>query len=422
MTCWDVDCLQLFNVSPMQCESLPCCTGVINANGNGKENRRGIAMKTAHRLITWKVWKERSYGHSSLLRTEGNEYIRELIRMRQDNQILKFMFQRRFQIQIGNRAKWGDKGNSWKDYHQIWFTDGSRKEGITGAAWTNEEGTDKGVIQLGKLATVFQAEVLAIQAWAETLTERDTRNKKIAICSDSQAALKALCKQAHTSISVMQCKTKLNELAGKENRITLIWVPGHEGIKGNEMADKLANQGSDENPIGMEPYLPMSVLTVKTAIKQWTMEQRKRKWSETEGCREAKKMLGEELRYKYAKNLIAMERGRCRLISGLLTGHAQLKLHLARMKQLEDRMCGFCEEEEESSAHIICKCPRLMGKRRKYLGKHFLEINEVGEIKLDKLPPIGKDKTESPGRIKLILEGLTGGGNAERKLEEREGQ
>ncbi|XP_076246259.1 uncharacterized protein LOC143186467 [Calliopsis andreniformis] len=351
---------------------------------------KAIAMKTAHRLITWGVWKERNHGHSSLLKLEGNEHIRELISMRQDNQILKFMFQRRFQIQIGVRAKWENKGDSWKEYHQVWFTDGSRKEGVTG---------------LGRLATVFQAEVLAIQACAEMLMEKDIKNRKIATCSDSQAALKALGKQAHKSISVMECKIKLNELARRENRLTLIWVPGHEGIKGNEMADKLANQGSDEVPIGMEPYLPMSVLTIKTAIKQWTLEERKRKWNETEGYREAKEMLGEEPRYKYARNLVALDRGKCRLMAGLLTGHAQLKLHLARMKQQEDMLCSFCEEKEESSVHVICKCPRLMNIRRKFLGKQFLEAQEVGGIKLDKLV-----KYITKGLNGESKEGLTGGG------------
>ncbi|XP_076237869.1 uncharacterized protein LOC143181372 [Calliopsis andreniformis] len=290
-----------------------------------------LALKTAHRLVTWNVWKERDFGHSSILRTEGNETIREL---------------KKFQIQIISKISWEDEKKSLREYHQAWYTDGSRKEGIMGATWTNEDGADKGVVQLEKLATVFQAEVLAIQECAETLTERDVRYRRIAICSDSQAALKALSKPTHKSMSVMECKRKVNNLADKGNKITLIWVPGHAGIRGNEMADRLANQGSDENPIGAEPYLPMSVLTVKTAIKKWATEQRKRMWTETEGCREATEILGEEPKYKYARNLIAMERGTCRLISGLLTGHAQLKLHLTRMKQLGERMCSFCEKRK----------------------------------------------------------------------------
>ncbi|XP_076236051.1 uncharacterized protein LOC143180302 [Calliopsis andreniformis] len=256
-----------------------------------------LALKTAHRLVTWNVWKDRDFGHSSILKVEGNEAIRELVSMRQDNKVLEFMFQKKFQIQIGSKVSWKDKKKGMREFHQIWYTDGSRKKGITGAAWTHEDGTDRRVLKLGKLATVFQAEVMAIQDCAEMLMGRDTRHRRIAICSDSQAAQKALSKPAHKSISVMECKKRINDLAGRGNKIVIVWVLGYEGFDGNEMADKLANQGSDEVPTGAEPYLPMSTLTVKMAIKDWAMEQRKRRWEETEGCREAKEILGKEPGY-----------------------------------------------------------------------------------------------------------------------------
>jgi ribonuclease HI len=39
------------------------------------------------------------------------------------------------------------------------------------------------------------------------------------------------------------------------NIVCLIWVPGQSGIKGNEMADELARQGSANPFVGPKPAL-----------------------------------------------------------------------------------------------------------------------------------------------------------------------
>jgi ribonuclease HI len=65
------------------------------------------------------------------------------------------------------------------------------------------------------------------------------------------------------------CHQSLLQLA-RQNRVQLIWVPGHEGIVGNETADQLAKTGSEHPFIRPEPACGISVGVVKKAARDWT--------------------------------------------------------------------------------------------------------------------------------------------------------
>jgi ribonuclease HI len=84
------------------------------------------------------------------------------------------------------------------------------------------------------------------------------KNRNIYILSDSQAAIEALDKHQITSKLVCDCHQYPTQLA-KHNRVQLIWVPGHEGIVGNETADQLAKTGSEHPFIGPELACGISV-------------------------------------------------------------------------------------------------------------------------------------------------------------------
>ena len=59
------------------------------------------------------------------------------------------------------------------------------------------------------------------------------------ILSYSQAAIKALDSFQLNSNLVWDCLQSLVKLA-EHNKIQLVWMPGHMGIDGNEIADQLA--------------------------------------------------------------------------------------------------------------------------------------------------------------------------------------
>jgi len=122
---------------------------------------------------------------------------------------------------------------------------------------------------LGKFATIFQNEIYAILQCAYENIRRSYKNKRILTCSDSQAALKALSGPKVTSRLVAECLDALFTLASL-NEVTLVWVPGHQGILGNEQADKLARQASAMPILGPEPALGIPTCLAREAIKNWT--------------------------------------------------------------------------------------------------------------------------------------------------------
>ncbi len=80
-----------------------------------------------------------------------------------------------------------------------------------------------------------------------------------------------------TSRLVAECQDALLALANR-NEVTLIWIPGHQGIPGNEETDRLARQASAALPLVPQPTLGISKCLAREAIKNWTKLQHLNKW------------------------------------------------------------------------------------------------------------------------------------------------
>ena len=94
---------------------------------------------------------------------------------------------------------------------------------------------------LGIYGAVFQAEVLAISEVTKNLLLEKMHNQSIVVLVDSKAAIKIPIKCTVTSIiiSVFNCIRNLNQL-GKQNHVSIAWIPRHAGVHGNEVADYIA--------------------------------------------------------------------------------------------------------------------------------------------------------------------------------------
>ena len=141
----------------------------------------------------------------------------------------------------------------------VWFTDGSRTAEGTGAGVYGQSANRRLGISLAKHSrtTVFQAAVCATLACVYETEAQDRPEKYVSICCDSQAALKALQAAKTASRLIRQCQQALNDISTR-HAVGLYWVRGHAGVRGNEIADKLARSGSVQRFVVSELFLGVS--------------------------------------------------------------------------------------------------------------------------------------------------------------------
>ena len=108
--------------------------------------------------------------------------------------------------------------------------------------------------------------------------------------TDSQAALKALESVTLESKLVLECLECLSELT-THNSVQLVWVLGHEGVLGNERADKLTKKGADTPFNGPEPVLGIPYSVVKRVIGDWMERKHTECWKSGKDCKHSKTLM-----------------------------------------------------------------------------------------------------------------------------------
>ena len=86
----------------------------------------------------------------------------------------------------------------------------------------------------------------------------------IVILSDSLSALEALKDCNHFDRNINKTLTIISEIQESGRKVTLVWVPAHVGIPGNEKADALAKAATTREQI--DRWIPASIKDVKRAV------------------------------------------------------------------------------------------------------------------------------------------------------------
>lgn len=324
---------------------------------------------------------QEGFGPKAILKSKDKEEVLHRLPIAElpfDTMKKKFMFERRFKIHLSNKNAWESVGKTYtiQKGTLIFYTDGSK---------TNE-GTGAGVFgprvkyseSLGMYPNICQAELHAIERCAAINLNRGYNNKRIAILSDSQAAIKALSAYVFKSKLAWECCERLNEL-GSRNEVSLYWVPGHRDIFGNDAADSLARKGSATPFNGPEPFCGINIRIALDAISKSCHEEWRQQWLTSRNCRQAKRLLGPP-DAKRSIALLSLPRNQLRVMTAMLTGHCKLRRHLTIMGLGDDRRCRFCKSSDETPEHLITSCVAITANRVSATGRYWIGTNSMKKL------------------------------------------
>ena len=239
-------------------------------------------------------------------------------------------------------------------------------------------------VSLENHVTLFQAEVYAIGTAARLMVEKGCSGEIVSIICDSEPAIKAMNNPQITSKVVLESVYYLN-LLGEHNEVSLMKVPAHCGIRGNEAADILAKRGADPDfSEYSEVCIGISRSSAKSIYRKWLFRTWEQYWKSLPGLRHSKIFLGGITKDK-SKRILKMSRKRTRLLTGFLTGHHPLRGRLKMMNITTDGSCRFCQEVEEKAHHLLCDCPEKARTRLRMIGHGFPTAEEYRDIDLERL-------------------------------------
>ena len=151
-----------------------------------------------------------------------------------------------------------------------------------------------------------------------------------------------------------------HKIADTQGRVSIMWSPGHMGIHGNEMADKLAKAGlSSPKDLEAGPTLA----GVKIDLRKMLKDFRETQWEQI-ARNLASRYRRWELDYKTTcpKELDVLSRRALHRFLAVRTGHGDFTAYHRRFAHDEDScemQCPHCDGDK-TPEHIVF-CPKSLG-------------------------------------------------------------
>lgn len=234
------------------------------------------------------------------------------------------------------------------------YTDGSKDEGKVGAAAVFGQRTRQ--TTLPKVASVYTAEMQALMLACDLIAEdQDHAIGKYLICTDSLSAAQGLLTMDPTNHFMHRLQTRLHFILVRGLEVVVLWIPSHQSIPGNNLADRAAKRASN----GIPAFICCPYTDWYPNIKQAVYARWKERWSNGNG-----KLLSiSDTPGSWKKLTVTRKEGV--IISRLRIGHTLFSHgHLMDADvQQPAPPCPLCYGSVLTVEHVLIDCPNLNNQR-----------------------------------------------------------
>lgn len=254
------------------------------------------------------------------------------------------------------------------------YADGSGYENGAGAAavmYTKDRGPTTLKYHLGKLSkhTVFESEVVGLNLAAHLLDsafrQRGMRTATISI--DNVAAIQSANNRVNKSAQALihAFRQHIRRILKRTSKtLEIRWIPGHEGVEGNETADEAAKEAAGGEtsakhtlPKSLQQKLPANVAAIKQTQNTKIKATARKMWKLSRRARKAEKLGLDLPSDKYLKLVNKLDRWQASLLTQIRTEHIPLNAYLHRIGKIDRPNCPACGALTETVKHYLLECP-----------------------------------------------------------------
>jgi len=253
--------------------------------------------------------------------------------------------------------------SKWPNFSLL-FTDGSKSSvspncGIGINVYHNNS-NDRMYHSISNLFSIFSAECIAIIESLKYIIKNNLEHSLV--FSDSLSSLQKLKSSPllyPDDDFVCLIRVLIASIQSSGKTITLIWIPGHVGIVGNDIADSLAKQGASNPIITLINHIPLS--DIFSILKEKTRNVWAEHWhtaSQSKGAYYAS-IQGDIPSKPWFQQYPHFSKKEVSTLIRMRIGHCSVPSHLFKIHVLDSPDCSHCGLEVGTLDHIFFGCPSL---------------------------------------------------------------